>query len=95
MNLLSKCRLSQRWLVLLVGLWVLAFATVALVPHDDGNIDEQNCLVCKAGNQPLTKLIVGLISEPPLGVVSAPPAYRVDVSLNTLAECGQARAPPA
>ena len=95
MNLLAQCRLSPRWLVLLVGLWVLAFTTVALVPHSDANIDEQSCLVCKAGHQPLTELIVGLISEPPFGVLSTPPAYRVDVPSNTSVECSEARAPPA
>ena len=94
MNLLAQCRLSPRWLVLLVGLAALAVTTVALVPHDDGNIDEQNCLVCKAGHQPLTELTVELVSEPPVSVRSTAPAYRVDVPSNATVECGVARAPP-
>ena len=33
MSLLAQCRLSPRWLVLLVGLAALAVTTAALVPH--------------------------------------------------------------
>ena len=94
MNLLAQCRLSPPWLVLLVGLAALAVMT-SLVPHDDGNIDEQLCRVCKAGHQPLTELKVELISEPPVGDFSMAPAYRVDVPSNASVECGVARAPPA
>ena len=90
-----QCRLSPRWLVLLVGLAALAITTAALVPHDDGNIEEQHCLVCKAGHQPLTELTVELISEPPVGVLFIAPAYRVDVPSNEAVDCTEARAPPA
>jgi len=62
MKLMVQRRPSARWLVLLVGLAALAVTTAALVPHDDGNLDEQHCLVCKAGHQPLTELTVELIS---------------------------------
>ena len=95
MNLLAQCRLFPRWLVLLVGLAAFAFTTAALVPHNDGNIDEQNCLVCKAGHQPLTELIVALISEPPFGILCTIPGYRVDVPPNAAVEYREARAPPA
>ena len=70
MSLLAQCRLSPRWLVLLVALAALAVTTAALVPHDDGKFEDQGCLVCKAGHQPLTQLTVELVSEPPVDFTS-------------------------
>ena len=94
MSFLAQCRLSPRWLVLLVGLAALAVMTAALVPHDDGKVEDQDCLVCKAGHQPLTQLTVELVSEPPVDFTSTTPAYRAALAPTDVVESGAPRAPP-
>ena len=94
MSFLAQCRLSPRWLVLLVGLAALAVMTAALVPHDDGKVEDQGCLVCKVGHQPLTQLMVELVSEPPVDFTSTTPAYRAALASIDVVESGTPRAPP-
>ena len=88
MTFLAQCRLSPRWLVLLVGLAAIAVTTAALVPHDEGNIEDQDCLVCKAGHQPLTELTVELASEPPVGLLSAAPICSVSLAPAAVVDSG-------
>ena len=94
MSFLAQCRLSPRWLVLLVGLAALAVMTAALVPHDDGKVEDQGCLVCKVGHQPLTQLTVELDSEPPVGFTSTASAYCAALASIDVVESGTPRAPP-
>lgn len=95
MTFLAQCRRSPRWLVLLVGFAALAVTTAALVPHDEGNIEDQDCLVCKAGHQPLTELTVELVSEPPRGITSKTPTYCGALAPVVLVDSCAPRAPPA
>ena len=94
MNILAQLRLSPRWLILLVGLAALAVTTVALVPHDDGRVEDQDCLVCKASHQPLIELTVELISEAPLGMAFSAPLRLAATAPTTVADPGAPRAPP-
>lgn len=95
MTVLAQFRLSPRWLVLLVGFTALLVTTAALVPHDDVSSDDRDCVVCKAGSQPLTELSVELIAEPPVPLVTSTPAYRVPLERAVTLEAGSPRAPPA
>lgn len=94
MTLLKQFRLSPRWLVLLVGFAALAVSTVALLPHDDGVGDDVDCLVCKAGHQPLTELSPQLVAEPPLALASHAPRDRASTPLAPVVDTGSPRAPP-
>jgi hypothetical protein len=95
MTLLKRFRLSPRWLVLLVGFAALAVTSAALMPHDDGNSEDFDCLVCKVGHQPLTELSAVLVAEPPLTLTSKAPSYRALHIWAPLVEPGSPRAPPA
>lgn len=95
MTMLARFRLSPRWLVLLVGLAAVAVTTVALLPHDDGNGEDFDCLVCKAGHEPLTELYVEATGVPPVVRTSSAPVYRSDVHADAVVDAGSARAPPA
>ena len=95
MSLLKQFRLSPRWLVLLVGVAAFAVTTAALVPHDEGISEHFDCLVCKAGHQPLTELSVQLIAEPPAGFTSRAPAHEVSLETTPLVASRSPRAPPA
>ena len=94
MTLLAQFRLSPRWLVLLVGFAALAVTTASLMPHDEGNSDDIDCLVCKAGHQPLTELSAELVAEPPLALTSPTPCCRVLHTWAPVIESGSPRAPP-
>ena len=95
MTLLKQLRLSPRWLVLLVGFAALAVTTAALVPHDEGNSEDFDCLVCKAGQQPLTDLSADLVAEPPLALATTAPTIGAPSTLSPIFEPGSPRAPPA
>ena len=95
MNCLAKFRLSPRWLVLLVGFAALAATTAAFVPHDEGIGEDLDCLVCKAGNQPLTELSVELVGEPPIALSSSTPIFEASFTKSPVIESGVPRAPPA
>jgi hypothetical protein len=94
MSVLAEFRLFPRWLVLLVGFAVLLVTTTALLHHDDASSDDRDCVVCKAGSQPLTELSVNLIVEPPFPLVTSTPAYRVSLERAAILDAGSARAPP-
>jgi len=94
MTLMKQFRRSPRWLVLLVGFAALTVATAALIPHEEGNAADVDCLVCKAGHQPLTELSAELVAEPPLVLASALPVYRVQLRRAVVLDAGSPRAPP-
>ena len=95
MSLLAQFRLFPRWLVLLVGLAALAVTTASLMPHDEGKSDDIDCLVCKAGQKPLTELSTKLVAEPPLALTSPTPGCRMLHTWAPVIESGSPRAPPA
>ena len=95
MTLLAQFRHSPRWLVLLVGLAAVAVTTVALLPHDNGNGEDFDCLVCKAGQKPLTELSVEATGVPPVVLTSSVPDVRSAVPADAIVDSGSARAPPA
>ena len=94
MTLLAQFRRSPRWLVLLVGFATLAVATASLMPHDEGTSEDIDCLVCKAGQKPLTELSVGLVAEPPSALTSEASHRRVLHPWAPVIESGSPRAPP-
>ena len=94
MTPLKQFRLSPRWLVLLVGLAVFAVTTASLMPHQDSIGEDIDCLVCKAGHQPLTELSPELVAEPPLVAASRAPGYQASPTLNPVVQSGSPRAPP-
>ena len=93
MTLLAQFRRSPRWLVLLVGFATLAVATASLMPHDEGTSEDIDCLVCKAGQKPLTELSVELVAEPS-ALTSEAPHRRVLHTWAPVIESGSPRAPP-
>lgn len=95
MTLMKQFRLTPGWLVLLVGLAALAVTSAALMPHDDGKSEDFDCLVCKAGHQPVTELSAVLVAEPPLALSSKAPGYRALHLWAPFIESGSPRAPPA
>jgi hypothetical protein len=94
MSSLVPCGQTSRWLALLVGFATLAVTIVAVVPHDVGKIEDQDCLVCKAGQEPLTELAVELVFEPPVVHASKTPENGVAPTPLAFVESAGPRAPP-
>jgi hypothetical protein len=94
MESLKQFRPSSKWLVLLVGLAALAVTTAALMPHDDGTSEDMDCLVCKAGHQPMTELSADLVAEPPLTPTHHAPVRKASIAPTPVFEAGSPRAPP-
>lgn len=94
MTLLEQFRLSPRWLVLLVAFAALGVTTIALLPHDDSKNGDFDCLVCKAGQKPITELSANLDPEPPLTLASRAPLYVAPTTPSLVFESSSPRAPP-
>lgn len=92
MTSLKQLRSSSRWLVLLAVLAATAVATVALVPHEE--IDGKDCLVCKAGHQPLLQIAVAVLLEPPRPEASVPPVDTRSTVVDPAIDPSSPRAPP-